>query len=298
MTPLDENEARARLQGVAPGNHPDVASIIATGRRRNRNAALAGTAATVIAVAAIGIGVAQFWDGPTRDAVPAPLQTPSTEPTPSASPTPDPSETPSSTPSPTPSPSGSPTPSDSPTPAASDTPAAPQDRPTIQGLPGGVMLVDGGQVGRIADGNALPTADFLTLMGTPDESTEWPTCGTRPLKNTTYRWGDLQVLVLNEIDKEYEYGFSFPENEVAGWLIDPTLDGEPGLSFPMTGPEGTQIGDTLATLEQRFTTDEWDYVGVTGDTFDIFVGDTMGASFALDADKNVKSMGAGYECRR
>jgi len=43
MTPLDENEARARLQGVAPGNHPDVASIIATGRRRNRRSTITAT---------------------------------------------------------------------------------------------------------------------------------------------------------------------------------------------------------------------------------------------------------------
>ena len=132
-------------------------------------------------------------------------------------------------------------------------------------------------------------ADFLALMGTPDETTEWPTCGNRPLKNTTYRWGDLQVLVLNEIDKEYEYGFSFPENEVAGWLIDPTLDGEPGpplrseqrATIAELGLVGGQVPDSTPGDGRRSATVTIPVRSKAGDSDRVFLPDGVRARLDL-----------------
>lgn len=283
MTPMHEDEARARLQGVTPGARPDVDAIIRTGRRRNRNAAIARATAAVVVVAGIGAGAVTLWQRPHQDAVPAPLQTPSEAPAPS--PTPD---------VPTQAPATSPT--DQPSPSASGTTTAPRTWPTIRGLPGGQVDVDGVTVGRVTDEESRTTAEFMALMGAPDAQESSATCRTRPLKNTTYRWGDFQVVVLDEEDKDNEYGFAFPAGQVAGWTIDPTLDGKPGLSFPMTGPEGAQIGDSVATLQKLFPADDWDYAAVEGDTFGIFAGDTTGAAFPLDADQKVRAMGAGYDC--
>lgn len=291
--PMPEDEARTRLQGVTPGARPDVDAIIRTGRRRNRNAAIAGVTAAVVAIAGVGAGIALLSGRPPRDAVPAPLVTPSATPEP----------TPSAEPSATATPSGSPTPSSTPAsagPTASGTPAKPRTWPSIRGEAGGGLVADGTPVGRaMGEGPSMPTKDFIALMGEPDATTSSATCRNRPLTNTVHRWGDLLVVVLDEEDTSNDYGFAYPVGEVAGWVIDPTLDGQPGLSFPMTGPEGAQIGDTVPTLEELFPPTDWDYAAVDPDThsFGIFAGDTTGASFPLDAQDKVRSMSAGYTCR-
>ena len=140
------------------------------------------------------------------------------------------------------------------------------------------------------------TKAFIAKMGTPDEQSSETMCGEMPLKHTVYRWGDLRVVVLDELDAQNEYADTFPVGEVAGWLIDPTLDGDPALSFAMVGPEGTAIGTPLATLEQRFTTDEWDHAERDENRFGIFAGDTTGAVFDLGPDDTVTAMSAGYSC--
>lgn len=284
MTPMHEDEARTRLQGVTPGARPDTAAIIRTGRRRNRNAALAGATAAIVAIVGVSAGVALLWDRPHQDAVPAPLQTPSA----SASPSPIPTAAPGTT-----------QPTGTPQPTASETTSPTRTWPTIRGEAGGPLTVDGQTVGRAQgpDQQTLPTKDFIALMGTPDETTSHAQCRNQQLANTVHRWGDLRVVVLDEEDTESPYGFAFAAGEVAGWTIDPTLDGKPGLSFPMTGPDGAQIGDDVPTLEQLFPTSEWDQSGVFDGSYSIFAGDTTGADFKLDADQKVASMTAGYSCR-
>jgi hypothetical protein len=135
-------------------------------------------------------------------------------------------------------------------------------------------------------------------MGTPDQKTERTTCGTTKLKNTLYRWGDLQVVVLREADTSWEYGFAYPPGSIAGWRIDPALDGKPGLAFAATGPKGTTIGTTLATLRQRFPTTDWDYASVDvvrgKRVFSFGAGDTTTAAMDLDAADKVSAMYAGY----
>lgn len=291
MTPMHENEARARLQGATPGVRPDgfAEDIIRTGRRRNaRDRALGGAAA----VAVLGAATAGIFlvNGPTREAVPA--QTPTPEPVPTVVPTPTPSATPSASPSSSARPSVAPSATPRPSPSASAPTSAPT-WPTVQGEPGGSILVDGKPVGRAADGG---TEAFLAAMGTPDEELSSATCGRRELRNTTYRWGNLRVTVLDEEDVDNEYGFAFPPGEVSGWVIDPTLDGRPGVDAPFTGPKGITIGTPLSTLETTFTQDEWDSAGVFEGRFEIFAGDTTGATFDLDADERVSSMSAGYSC--
>lgn len=159
------------------------------------------------------------------------------------------------------------------------------------------MMLDGKEIGR--DGPESEKA-LLAAMGTPDDKREQATCGTAKVKNTVYRWGDVQVTVLREIDKSNEYGFSYPAGAIAGWLIDPSLDGQPGLTPAATGPSGTTIGTDLATLKKRFTTKDWDWTGVEQvmghPTFTIFVGDTTGAAFRLDGQNKVAAMSAGYTC--
>lgn len=279
MTPMHEDEARSRLQGVNPGARPDTAAIIRTGRRRNRNAAIAGATAAIVAIAGVGVGVALLWDRPHQDAVPAPLQTPSATPSPSVAPsasgTPTASVTPSSTPS-----------------------GTPVTRPTIRGEAGGGLTVDDKVLGRpTGEGSTMSTKDFIALMGEPDQSSTSAQCRNQQLSNTVHRWGDLSVVVLDEADTESPYGFAFPPGEVAGWVIDPTLDGKPGLSFPMTGPNGARIGDDVPTLEKLFPSSEWEQSGVFDGSYSIFAGDTTGADFKLDADQRVASMTAGYSCR-
>ena len=78
--------------------------------------------------------------------------------------------------------------------------------------------------------------------------------------------------------------------------FDPTLYGRPGVDAPFTGPKGITIGTPLSTLETTFTQDEWDSAGVFEGRFEIFAGDTTGATFDLDADERVSSMSAGYSC--
>ncbi len=249
--------------------------IIRTGGRRNaRDRALAGVAA--VAVLGAASAGAFLLNGPqTREAVPA--QTPSAQPTPSAAPSP--TATPSAAPSATPS---------GPAP----------ERPSIQAQPGGGLVVDGASVGRaMGPGiDALSTDDFIARMGTPDEETTSELCGRAEVTNTTYRWGDLAVVVLEEEDTENPYGFAYPPGEVAGWVIDPTFDGRPGVDAPFAGPEGIEIGTPLSTLRETFTTDEWDAADVFEGSFEIFAGDTTGAAFRLDADERVDRMSAGYTC--
>lgn len=279
MTPMHEHEARARLQGVAPGARPDVDGIIRTGRRRNRTVALGTVAAAVVVLAGVGVGAALLWQPPTRDAVPAPLQTPSSAPTTIA-----------------PQPTASSTPSAAPT----RTPQAPtRSWPTIRGEAGGGLTVDGKSVRRPMgpDAQSLPFADFVALMGTPDEQITSATCREQALSNTLYRWGDLMVFVLDEEDTSNEYGFAYPPGEVAGWSISPMFDGEPGLSFPMTGPNGAKISDSVAQLDAIFPADEWDYTGVDDDIYVAFAGDTTGVAFPLDDQQKVMRMNAGYTCQ-
>lgn len=166
--------------------------------------------------------------------------------------------------------------------------------PAVEGVPGGALAVNGEFVGRWRGG----TAGFLALMGTPDERTESAMCYRYPLKHTVYRWGDLTVIVPEEDDEDSLYGFSYPAGEIGGWVIDPRADGQAGLTGPFTGPEGITIGTPLSTLRATFTEAEWDYAGVEGTTFEIFVGDTHGASFDLDANQRVTRMAAGYTCGR
>lgn len=178
---------------------------------------------------------------------------------------------------------------------APPTTSAPVERswPTIQGEAGGQLTVDGTQVGRNADG---ATKAFLDRMGPTDETTTRTTCGAGGPLHTTHRWGDLRVVILDELDADNLYAETCPVGEVAGWVIDPTLDGAPGLTPELTGPEGTTIGTDLATLRERFDTDNWDRADREGDTFSIFAGDTTGASFDLDAEDQVVAMSAGYGC--
>lgn len=176
---------------------------------------------------------------------------------------------------------------------APTTPAAtPRQWPTIRGEAGGVLSVNGQQVGR---DDAASTEAFLQLMGTPDETNKSATCGKMPLKNTTHRWGELKVIVLDEEDSTNEYGFSYPAGTIAGWVVDPAL-AEGGTSPSVSGPEGITVGTDVATLETTFTDDDWDYADREGDTFSIFAGDTTGASFALDPTGKVARMSAGYTC--
>ncbi|MFZ2480262.1 MAG: hypothetical protein WAZ15_07120 [Propioniciclava sp.] len=177
----------------------------------------------------------------------------------------------------------------------------PTDRvwPTLSGLAGGWIAVDGQQMGR--DG-PQSTSTLIAALGEPDEKADSATCGSSSLRNTTYRWGDFSVVVLHEVDTGDEYGETYPPGSVSGWRIDPTLDGRPGLSPNATGPAGTAIGTPLAILETRFDSEEWDYAGVEGDAgdrvFSIFVGDTTGAIFELDDNDHVAAMLAGYSCGR
>lgn len=173
-------------------------------------------------------------------------------------------------------------------------PATPSERawPTIQGEAGGVLTVNGKEVGR---DDAASTTAFLQLMGTPDETSSIATCGKMPLKNTVHRWGDLKVIVLDEEDTANEYGFSYPVGTIAGWVVDPAL-AEGGASPSVSGPEGITVGTDVATLEKTFTEDDWDYAAREGDTFSIFTGDTTGASFHLDSAGKVTRMSAGYTC--
>jgi hypothetical protein len=171
--------------------------------------------------------------------------------------------------------------------------------PTLSGLAGGWIAVDGQQMGR--DG-PQSTSTLIAALGEPDEKADSATCGSSSLRNTTYRWGDFSVVVLHEVDTGDEYGETYPPGSVSGWRIDPTLDGRPGLSPNATGPAGTAIGTPLAILETRFDSEEWDYAGVEGDAgdrvFSIFVGDTTGAIFELDDNDHVAAMLAGYSCGR
>lgn len=286
MTPMNEDEARARLQGVTPGVRLEgfADDIIRTGRRRNaRDRALVGVAAVAV-LGAASAGVFLLNGGQTREAVPA--QTRSAQPTPSSA-------------APTPSATPRPTPSATPSAPPSATPSGPApERPTIQAQPGGGLVVDGASVGRaMGPGiDALSTDDFIARMGTPDEETTSEVCGRAEVTNTTYRWGDLAVIVLEEEDTENPYGFAYPPGEVAGWVIDPTFDGRPGVDAPFTGPEGIEIGTPLSTLRETFTTDAWDAADVFEGSFEIFAGDTTGAAFRLDADERVDRMSAGYTC--
>lgn len=141
---------------------------------------------------------------------------------------------------------------------------------------------------------------LLQAMGPADRQRVATTCGANDLANTKYGWGDFEVIVLNAPDESNEYGFSYPPGSVVGWRIDPTLDGDPGLAFPVVGPEGTEIGTPLTTLEERFTVGEWDSAGVGTQSpphvFSIFAGDTTGAGFELDDADTVVAMSAGYSC--
>lgn len=171
-------------------------------------------------------------------------------------------------------------------------PATQRSWPTVRGEAGGFLTVGGELVGRFNNG----TSAFLKAMGTPDQTSQNATCGKMPLKNTYYRWGDLSVTVLDEEDTTEEYGDTYPPGEVAGWVIDPTLDGAPGLTPPLTGPAGIMVGTDVAKLKDVFTDDEWDYADREGDVFSIFTGDTIGAIFYLDPAGKVKRMSAGYTC--
>ena len=71
MTPMNEDEARARLQGVTPGVRLEgfADDIVRTGRRRNaRDRALVGVAAVAV-LGAASAGVLLLNGGQTREAV-------------------------------------------------------------------------------------------------------------------------------------------------------------------------------------------------------------------------------------
>lgn len=207
-----------------------------------------------------------------------------------------PGSPPAGTPTPSPTPAA-PSPAD-PGPSATAPPPAPRVWPTLSGFAGGWIAIDGEEMGR--DGPESVSA-LVDALGEPDETLDSATCGSQDLRNTVHRWGDFAVVVLQEVNPEDPYGDTFPPGSVAGWSIDPSLDGRPGLAPNATGPEGTAIGTPLETLETRFSTDRWDYAEVesvgSGRVFSVFVGDTSGAVFELDDSDRVSTMWAGYRCR-
>ncbi len=175
--------------------------------------------------------------------------------------------------------------------------ASPRTWPTLSGLAGGRVELDGKELGR--DGPES-TKELLAALGEPDERHDSQTCGTQELSNDFYRWGDFTITVLQEVDKSNEYGETYPAGAIAGWRIDPVMDGLPGLAPNATGPQGTAIGTALDTLRERFTTEDWDHADVdeteNDRAFSIFAGDTTGAVFQLDPNDQVVAMWAGYSC--
>lgn len=182
-------------------------------------------------------------------------------------------------------------------PAPTPTPSKKPITAKLQGEAGGAMTLNGKMIGR-DDESSIQA--LLRALGEPDEKRDETRCFQTTLAHTVYRWGDVRVVVLREEDTNYEYGFSYPPGAIAGWRIDPTLDGEPGLSPAATGPQETAIGTNVATLKKRFTADKWDQADVEEfegmKMFVIFVGDTTGAQFTLDGQDKVVAMSAGYTC--
>lgn len=136
MSPITPDEARARMQSVAPDSRPSdlTARVMREGRRRNRRDV--GLAA-VAAIAAVGLGFGALSTVmPTREAVPIGTPTASATPslTPSASPT---TSAPTAT-----APSTSTTASHTPTPATTAATTAPTQAPR-QELPTGFALFGG-----------------------------------------------------------------------------------------------------------------------------------------------------------
>lgn len=171
--------------------------------------------------------------------------------------------------------------------------ASARNWPELEGEPGGTMRLNGGAIGR----DGPESLDLLLeAMGPADEKGP----GTCMVDHLVYRWGDVAVTVLLEEDRENEYGFSYPVGAIAGWRVDPTLDGKDGLEPPVTGPSGVTIGTPLSVLQTQFTAAEWDYADVETvggkKSFGIFAGDTVGASFELDDTDMVSAMAAGYQC--
>lgn len=184
----------------------------------------------------------------------------------------------------------------SPSGSASSTPSG-KTWPTVGGLPGGSIEMDGGALGR-DDGDS--TSKLLVALGDPDEQHASKKCGSKEVASTTYRWGDFKISVLNEVDDSNEFGDTYPPGAIAGWRIDPTLDGAEGLIPNATGPLGTAIGTPLATLKTRFPVANWIRAEVTknkqGNVFSIFAGQTNGATFELGKKDRVSAMWAGYQC--
>lgn len=168
----------------------------------------------------------------------------------------------------------------------------------MQGEPGGRLTVSGTSYGR---DDAAATRRFMERMGEPDGSITVRSCSAGPggVPATIFRWGDLEVSVL-DAQPEGEYGFSYPKGAISGWTISEGTDGQPGLAGRLTGPSGTTIGTPLATLKKRFTTNEWDQAGVQTiegrRVFEIFAGDTTGASFELGDGDTVTEITAGASC--
>lgn len=166
---------------------------------------------------------------------------------------------------------------------------------SVRGEAGGALTIDGKQIGRGTSGDF----GFLTKsLGEPEDTRVGATCYDDPLPHKRYRWGALNVIIL-DAEPDFEYGFSYPAGSVAGWVIDPAT-GEPWSGVKLTGPEGISLGASLSTLKKTFENGEWDYAGVDTvagkPTYSIFVGDTTGAAFVLDGSQKVAAMKAGFTC--
>ena len=161
---------------------------------------------------------------------------------------------------------------------------------------GGLVSVDGQDVGR---GSGDGAAELERALGPAEETTPQTMCGDgEPLKNTVYRWGDLSITVLNE-SPGGEYGFAWPAGEVSGWQVDPTSDGQSGTSPEVAGPGGIEIGDSLSQVQAAHD-GKWDSFGVDtvrgNRVYSIFSGDTSGAGFRLGPNDTVVRMDGGYVC--
>lgn len=177
-------------------------------------------------------------------------------------------------------------------PEAPDTSAAPawQGR-EIELHIDGQISVDGGEP--LTRGSEVSAA-----LGRADRTTPQTLCDDQALRTTLYQWGDLVVTVLEQQPPGPNvYGWS--RGSVIGWDLTPSADGQPGVMPQATGPEGTAIGDDLASVRRAFASDEVGSVETDPSTgqreFGVWYGDA-GVGLVLDDDDQVAAMYSGHSC--
>ena len=154
----------------------------------------------------------------------------------------------------------------------------------------GQISIDGGEP--LTRGTQL-----IAVLGRPERSTTQTVCGSDAIRNTLHRWGDLVVTVLDQQPPGPNI-LGWSRGSIIGWDLAPS-EGASTVMPTARGPEGTAIGDDLASLEEAFRGDGAGSVERDESSgkreFGVWYGDA-GVGYVLDGGDRVAEMYSGHSC--